>query len=145
MSRKTINRMIAASAWILVALIVYGTLTHSKFVYAIYYKLQPFMLHTQMKAYAHVEHVLAFAALGALFALAYPRRLILVCAVVLGGAAALEILQTLTPDRHGTWPDAVEKVAAGALGIAAARIILGIRRARENSAGRPTKSGSSHC
>jgi hypothetical protein len=34
------------------------------------------------------------------------------CAIVLGGAAPFEILQTLTPDRHGTMGDALEKMLA---------------------------------
>ena len=70
-----------------------------------------------MQTYAHFEHVIAFACLGALFGFAYPRRLILVCVIVFGAAALLEILQTMTPDRHGTWIDALEKMAGGAAGI----------------------------
>ena len=70
-----------------------------------------------MQTYAHFEHVIAFALLGALFGFAYPRRLILVCCIVFGAAALLEILQTMTPDRHGTLVDALEKMAGGAAGI----------------------------
>ena len=50
-----------------------------------------------------------------LFRLACPRRTILVCCI--GRAALLELLQTLTPDRHGTRADALEKMAGGAAGI----------------------------
>ena len=60
---------------------------------------------------------------GALFGFAYPRRPILACCIVFGGAALLETLQTLTPDRHGTLADAVEKMAGGASGIYLARRI----------------------
>jgi VanZ family protein len=42
-------------------------------------------------------------------------------------AALLEILQTLTPDRHGTLIDALEKMAGGAAGILLARRILRFR------------------
>jgi VanZ family protein len=35
----------------------------------------------------------------------------------MGAAVLLEILQTLTPDRHGTLVDAVEKMAGAGLGI----------------------------
>ena len=55
--------------------------------------------------------------LGVLFCFAYPRRPVLVCVIVFGAAAVLEIMQTLTPDRHGTWIDALEKMAGGAAGI----------------------------
>ena len=54
--------------------------------------------------------------------LAYPKRLLMVCCIVLGGAALLEIAQTLTPDRHGTLIDAVEKIVGGAVGIALVKI-----------------------
>jgi len=70
-----------------------------------------------MRTYAHFEHVIAFALLGALFSFAYPRRPILVFGIVFGAAVFLEILQTMTPDRHGTLVDALEKMAGGAVGI----------------------------
>ena len=81
-------------------------------------------MRPEMRNYAHVEHILVFAVVGVLFSLAYPRRTILVCCIVLGGAALLEILQTLTPDRHGTLTDALEKMAGGAAGIFLARRML---------------------
>jgi len=70
-----------------------------------------------MRTFAHFEHVIAFALLGALFSFAYPRRPILVFGIVFGAAVFLEILQTMTPDRHGTLVDALEKMAGGAVGI----------------------------
>jgi VanZ family protein len=99
----------------------YATLAHVGFVYSIYFKLSPFLMRPEMRTYVHLEHVIAFAALGALFSFAYPRRTILVCCIVLGAAAGLEILQTLTPDRHGTLVDALEKMAGGTVGIVIAR------------------------
>jgi hypothetical protein len=41
------------------------------------------------------------------FCAAYPRHIVLVCLIVLGSAAVLEILQLLTSDRHGHrgWPN----------------------------------------
>ena len=119
--KRRIIRLAMAAAWIAVIAIAYATLTHVGFVYAIYFKLAPFLMHPAMRTYAHFEHVIAFAILGALFGLAYPRRLILVCCIVFGAAAMLEILQTITPDRHGTLIDALEKMAGGAAGIILAR------------------------
>jgi hypothetical protein len=57
-----------------------------------------------------------------LFTVAYPRRLILVLCVVGGSAVILELAQTLTPDRHGTLIDALEKMAGGAIGIMLTKI-----------------------
>jgi VanZ family protein len=119
--KRRITRFAMAAAWIAVIAIAYATLTHVGFVYAIYFKLSPFLMRPAMQTYAHFEHVIAFAILGALFGSAYPRRLTLVCCIVFGAAALLEILQTMTPDRHGTLIDALEKMAGGAAGIILAR------------------------
>ena len=114
---RRLTRLAKAAPWIAVIAIAYATLTHVGFVYAIHFKLSPFLMHPAMRTYAHFEHVIAFAFLGALFGLAYPRHPILVLCIVFGAAALLEILQTMTPDRHGTLIDALEKMAGGAVGI----------------------------
>ena len=76
-------------------------------------------MRPEIRAYARVEHIVAFALFGALFAFAYPRRFVLVCCVVFCSTIIFEYLQTLTPDRHGTVIDAVEKLIGGAIGISA--------------------------
>ncbi|ANW05439.1 VanZ family protein [Bradyrhizobium icense] len=119
--KRRISQLAIAAAWIAVIAIAYATLAQVGFVYAIYFKLSPYLMRPAMQTYAHFEHVIAFAILGALFGFAYPRRLILVCCIVFGAAALLEILQTVTPDRHGTLIDALEKLAGGAAGIVFAR------------------------
>ena len=124
MRTKNIFRLITAAAWVSIIAIAYATLAHVGFVYSIYYKLSPILMRPEMRTYAHLEHIIAFAVVGALFSFAYPRRTILVCCIVFGGAALFEILQTLTPDRHGTLVDALEKMAGGAAGIFLARSIL---------------------
>jgi hypothetical protein len=126
MSRHIV-RLATATAWIAIVVIAYATLTHVGFVYAIYFRLAPFLMQPAMQTYAHFEHVMAFAILGTLFGFAYPRHLLLVCCVVLGAAALLEILQTMTPDRHGTWVDALEKMAGGAAGITLAKGMIQLR------------------
>jgi hypothetical protein len=127
---RRITRFAMAAAWIAVIAIAYATLTRVGFVYAIYFKLAPFLMRPAMQTYAHFEHVIAFAVLGALFGFAYPRRPILVCCIVFGAAAMLEILQTVTPDRHGTLIDALEKIAGGAAGIVFARTVQRLRSAK---------------
>ena len=72
----------------------------------------------------NTEHLAAFAVMGGLFCLAYPRQIILVCVVVLGSAVLLEYAQMLTPDRHARVLDALEKVVGGALGLCAGRVAL---------------------
>ena len=124
MSRNSISHLIAVAAWISITVIAYATLTHVGFVYAIYFKLSPILMGAAMRNYAHFEHIIAFVLVGVLFSFAYPRRTVLVCCIVFGGAALLEILQTLTPDRHGTLVDALEKMAGGAAGIFLTRYTL---------------------
>jgi hypothetical protein len=123
MKRRT-NLFAMAAAWIAITAIAYATLTHVGVVYAIYYKLAPYLMRPTMQSFAHFEHIVAFAVVGALFGLAYPKRLILAFGIVIGAAAALEVLQTMTLDRHGTLVDALEKMAGGAAGI----VIAGFAR-----------------
>lgn len=134
MHRESFKRLIATAAWLAIVAIAYATLTRVGFVYAIYFKLAPFLMRPEMKTYARFEHIIAFALLGALFSFAYPRRLLLVGCIVLGGATLLEIAQTLTPDRHGTVIDALEKIAGGAVGILLVRLVQhGWSNGRTNS------------
>jgi hypothetical protein len=127
MRKETFLKMITAAAWASIIFIAYATLTRVGFVYAIYFKLSPILMRPGMRTYAHFEHVIAFAVVGALFGFVYPRRTLVVCCIVFGAAALLEILQTFTPDRHGTLVDAFEKMAGGAAGILLARSIFQFR------------------
>lgn len=130
----TYARFIAVIAWVAVIAIAFATLTRVGFVYDIYFKLAPILMRPDMRTYAHYSHIIAFALLGALFALAYPRRILLVGTIVLGGAVLLEIAQTITPDRHGTLTDAFEKIAGGVAGIFIVRAAqyLGSRKTSES-------------
>ena len=111
------QKLIIIVAWMSFALIAYATLTNVGFVYSIYYKMAPIFIWPAIRNYVHLEHVIAFAIFGALFSTAYPNRVLFVCAVVFLTAGALEYMQTLTPDRHGTLIDASEKAAGGIFGV----------------------------
>lgn len=132
MTRKNLVRLVTAAAWMAIFAIAYATLTRVGFIYAIYFKLSPFLMRPEMQTYAHVEHIIAFAVLGALFGFAY-RSTILACCIVFGGAALLEVLQTLTPDRHGTMVDALEKMIGGAAGIILAKVVLKLRSGKQRA------------
>jgi hypothetical protein len=112
-----VRRSVQIIAWASLCVIVYATLTHIEFVYSIYFSVAPVLMHPEMKSYVLVEHVIAFAVFGAIFSSAYPRRVLLVCCFVSSVAILLEYFQTFTPDRHGTFLDAFEKMSGGALGI----------------------------
>lgn len=111
------------AAWASLVLISYATLTRVGFVYAIYFKLAPIMRYPDIQLFAFFEHFIAFAVVGGLFFFAYPRHRVFIYFIVFGSVLTLETLQTLTPDRHGTVVDAVQKIIGGAFGILASRLI----------------------
>jgi VanZ family protein len=106
-----LHKLIGFAAWGLLAFIVYATIS-------------PIQDRPTLPTSTSLEHLAAFAVLGALFSLAYPRQVALVCLIVLSSAVLLELLQLLTPDRHGRVPDAIEKMAGGVVGIVVGRAIL---------------------
>lgn len=71
-----------------------------------------------------IERVAAYTLVGVLFALAYPRHIILAGLVVLGAAVLLELLQLVMPSRHGRVLDAGVKVAGSVVGLAAGRLFV---------------------
>jgi uncharacterized membrane protein YwaF len=110
------QKLIALAAWMLLAFIAYATVS-------------PIQYRPTLTTSTSFEHLAAFAVLGALFCVAYPRQIVFVCLIVLGSAVLLEFAQLLTPDRHGRVQDAIEKLAGGAVGILAGRAILYFGRA----------------
>jgi hypothetical protein len=110
------HKLIGLAAWGLLAFIVHATIS-------------PIQDRPTLPTSTSFEHLAAFAVLGVLFCLAYPRQIGLVCLIVLGSAVLLEIMQLLTPDRHGRIPDGIEKMAGGAIGIVSGRAILYFERA----------------
>ena len=95
-------------SWLALAYIVYATLCPID--------ARPVLADLQF------EHFAAFALMGLAFGLAYPSRVFLVVAIVVGSAVALEALQLLTPDRHGRILDALVKAAGGICGIGVSQL-----------------------
>ena len=124
------RKLIIISAWVAIVMVFYGTMTDVGLVYSLYFKLSPFLMHTDMRSFARFEHIIAFACLGAVFSFAYPGRIVYVACAIFLAAVSLEYLQTWTPDRHGTFVDACEKIAGGALGVFAAHAFQHIARTR---------------
>jgi VanZ like family len=113
---RMIDKLIAVAAWTLLAFIAYATIS-------------PIQARPTLFASPSFERLAAFTVLGALFCLAYPRHIVLVCLIVLGSAVLLELAQLLTPDRHGRIQDAIIKMTGGALGIAAGQAMLYFQQA----------------
>lgn len=105
------QKVITIAAWATLAFIVYATVS-------------PIHNRPTLSTSSGFEHLVAFAVLGGLFFLAYPQQVAIVCLIVLGSAVLLELVQLITPDRHGRIQDAIEKMAGGAVGILAGRAIF---------------------
>ena len=106
-----LDKLTAIGAWTLLAFIAFATVS-------------PIHDGPALAASSSIEHLVAFAILGVLFCVAYPRQIAFVCLIVVGSAILLEYAQLLTPDRHGRVEDALEKIAGGAVGIVIGRAIV---------------------
>jgi VanZ family protein len=101
-----LQRLIVAAAWSCLAFIIYATLSSIE--------ARPVIAGG---FFTVIERFGAFAVLGFVFCLAYPRNLMFVCIMVFGSAVTLELLQNLIPHRDARLLDAVEKLLGGAAGI----------------------------
>lgn len=98
-------RLLRVTAWLLFAAIVFVTLS-------------PIGLRPVTGEPPNLERAVAFAVFGAVFAIAYPRRLPLVIGLVVAAAIGLELLQMLAATRHARMPDMGFKLLGGGIGIA---------------------------
>ena len=108
--------LVTAAAWGFLVFIAFATLS------PLY--LRPRLTGAEPYVIVLFERFGAYAVLGLLFAISYPRRYALVFVIVFGSAILLEFLQIAIPDRDARVVDAVEKLAGGALGIIAANWIM---------------------
>lgn len=91
-------------AWLLLAGLIFVTLS-------------PINLRPISPLPTQFERAIALAIVGCAFALAYPKRLPVVVVLVLGSTVLLELLQVLSPSRHGRVIDVAVKLAGGGFGI----------------------------
>ena len=112
-----IQRVSIIAGWLALAFIAFATLS-------------PIDDRPVLVTAPHFEHFAAFAFVGFAFGLAYPRRLVLIVALVLISAFGLEAMQLLTPDRHGRLIDATIKAVGGICGIGIGQLGLLVLRAQ---------------
>lgn len=74
-----------------------------------------------------LERATALMIIGFVFALTYPRHLVLVAILLIGATALLELTQVFEASRHGRWLDLGVKVFGGAVGL---MIGYGVERLR---------------
>ncbi len=101
MSLRLLSRWLA---WLLVLAVAVVTLA-------------PIELRPVTAAPANWERLAAFVAMGALFCLGYPRHRWRMVGLVVALAGLLEVLQHVSPSRHGRLPDGMVKAAGALLGI----------------------------
>ncbi|MGU3537817.1 VanZ family protein [Methylobacterium sp. A54F] len=89
---------------------------------------------------ATVERAAAYALLGLLLALAYPRRWRLAVALVVAYAGVLELGQMLTETRHARLSDFLVKAGAAVVGALLAVALTRRRATTANAAGSGTRS-----
>lgn len=104
------RRILRILAWSLLAAIAFVTLS-------------PIGLRPESGFSPNYERLFAFAAVGLAFALAYPRHIWLVLAVVLGTAVGLEAMQLVLSDRHGRLVDLAAKLVGGGAGVTAGVVL----------------------
>lgn len=110
------QKLVAVAAWTCLAFIAYATLSHPE--------ARPGLTSSEPFHVVLLERVGAYALMGSLFSLAYPRRTAPVCFLVIGAAALLECLQIFIPGRDARVMDAFEKIAGGAMGISIAKAFV---------------------
>jgi VanZ family protein len=111
-----LQKFIAITAWACLIFIIYATLSSAA--------TRPELTESEPMLAVFVERFGAYGLLGVLFRMAYPNRVRMVWALVLGSAVVFELLQILVPDRDARVIDAAEKLAGGAAGILAVRMFL---------------------
>lgn len=92
-------------AWGFLAVIVFATIV-------------PIGLRPTTQFSPNIERFAAFAVTGLVFVLAYPRRWVLVLALLVLTAGALEAMQLMEASRHGRMRDVLFKIAGGGFGVA---------------------------
>lgn len=113
----TLQNGLRVLAWLLLAGLIFVTLA-------------PINLRPSTPAPTQVERIVALAVLGFVFALAYPRHIFLVALVVLGSTVLLEVLQLVSPSRHGRFVDVAAKLIGAGFGIAAGWLVTWLRQRR---------------
>ncbi|WP_064737285.1 VanZ family protein [Bradyrhizobium sp. Ai1a-2] len=105
------QKLVAVAAWALLCFLAYASVS-------------PIGARPTLPTSTSLEHIAAFATVGFLLHLAYPRHVMYVWFVIIGSAALFELMQLVTIDRHARLVDAFEKMAGGSLGIFVARAAL---------------------
>ena len=114
------RKIALAAGWAILAVIVWASLS-------------PIESRPQSGFSVNLERELAFALLGALFALASRIRPLLLLALLVALVLGLELLQNLTPTRHGRFDDGLVKTLGVTVGVALGAMVQAWARRAELS------------
>lgn len=98
-------------AWLMLALLLAVTIS-------------PIGFRPHIPGYVTAERFTMLLVIGLLFCLAYPKRWALVLIMLISAAGLFELMQRLTPDRHGEISDFIVKSAGAIAGVTLGKIIL---------------------
>jgi VanZ family protein len=110
----TLQRLLQIAAWALLLGLIIVT-------------IEPNQFRPTSTLPVPLERSLAVGLIGFVFALAYPRHLVAVGLVVLGATVLLELLQLVTPTRHGRLVDVSVKLVGGVAGLALGYLVNRVR------------------
>ena len=113
----TIKVVLRIVAWLLLAGLIFATLA-------------PIDLRPNSPLPTGAERAFALMLVGFVFALAYPRHILLVTTLVLGATVLLELLQLMSPSRHGRLVDVAVKLLGAATGLAMGWLLVRFRNNR---------------
>ncbi|WOC14694.1 VanZ family protein [Pseudochrobactrum sp. MP213Fo] len=86
--------------------------------------VSPIGLRPHIPGHVTTERFLALATIGLLFCLAYPKRWLFVLIMLIAVAGLFELMQRLTPDRHGELSDFIVKSCGAITGVFVGKLIL---------------------
>ena len=110
----TLQTALRLLAWLLLAGLIFVTLS-------------PINLRPISPLPTQVERALALLIVGFVFAVAYPRHIWIVALIVLGSTALLELLQLVSPSRHGRLVDVAVKLVGAGIGLAGGWLLNRVR------------------
>ena len=102
-------------AWLLLAGLIFVTLS-------------PINLRPISPLPVQAERAMALAVIGFVFTIAYPRHILHVALLVASATIAIELLQILSPSRHGRIIDVLVKLAGASVGLFAGAVFNRLRR-----------------
>lgn len=103
--------VIAILAWLMLAGLLFVTIS-------------PIGWRPHIPGHVSAERFAALFLIGLFFCLAYPKRWLTVLTLLISAAGIFELMQRLTPDRHGELSDFLIKSTGAIAGVILGKILL---------------------